>query len=272
MSDAIIGAVAEFAAPRHGVISRKRAAQIGLTPWQVADLLRAGLLSEPLRGVLVFRSSAPTWRQSCAVLDAGMRGRGLQSHRASARLHLLDGCRDEVFEVTVHRGRPTLPPNTIIHRVHRWCAEDEVLIDGIRTTGLARTLADLGSVVGADRVLKALDDARRRGVSLNWLQLTAERLHRPGQRGTKVLLTLLDRIRRGDDPLPGSWFERLLEEYLKHPGLPTLVRQYEIRDDRGRVIARPDLAIPELKLGFEAHSRQFHFGQAPEAADEWRDL
>jgi len=133
-------------------------------------------------------------------------------------------------------------------------------------------LADLGSVVGADRVLKALDDARRREVGLRWLRETAERLHRPGQRGTKVLLTLLDRIRHGDDVLPGSWFERLLEECLKHPDIPPLVRQFEIRDSQGRFIARTDLAIPELKLGFEAHSHRFHFGSGPEASDEWRDL
>jgi hypothetical protein len=272
MSDATWGAVAEFAAPRHGVISRRRAASMGFTAKRISKLLRDGLLHEPLAGVLVFHSSPPSWRQGCAVLDAAMNGRGLLSHRGGARLHRLDGCREELFEVVIHDGRPTLPPHVLVHRVNGWSAEDEICIDGIRTTGLARTLADLGSVVGSDRVLKALDDARRRGVSLNWLRLTAERLHRPGQRGTKVLLTLLDRIRRGDDLLPGSWFERLLEEYLRHPDLPALVRQYEIQDERGKVIARPDLAVPELKLGFEAHSRQFHFGQAAEAADEWRDL
>jgi len=107
---------------------------------------------------------------------------------------------------------------------------------------------------------------------MRWVRTTAERLHRPGQRGTGVLLTLLDRIAAGDDVVPGSWFERLLELCLTDPTLPALVRQYEIRDARGRVVARPDLAVPELKLGIEAHSRRFHFGHGPESADEQRDL
>src|SRR3954447_12495269 len=142
MSDAILGAVAQFAAPRHGVISRKRAAQFGLTPWQVTALVDKGLLDEPFAGVLVFRSSSPSWRQDCSIADAAMAGRGLQSHRGAARLHRLDGCTDRVVEVITHRGRPSLPSGVVEHRVRAWYGE-EVEIDGIATTGLARTLADL---------------------------------------------------------------------------------------------------------------------------------
>jgi hypothetical protein len=135
-------------------------------------------------------------------------------------------------------------------------------------TSLARTLADLGSVVGADQVERALDDARRRGTSLRWLRETATRLHRPGQSGTKTLLVLLEHA-EGD--VRGSWFEKLVEDCLRCGDLPPLVRQHRVRDDRGRIAGILDLAFPTIKLGVEAHSRQFHFGRTVERRDEDRD-
>ena len=42
-------------------------------------------------------------------------------------------------------------------------------------------------------------------------------------------------------------------------------------DGGGRLIGRLDLACPEVLLGVEAHSREFHFGQRAEALDQRRD-
>jgi hypothetical protein len=42
-------------------------------------------------------------------------------------------------------------------------------------------------------------------------------------------------------------------------------------DGRGQLAGILDLAFPSLRLGVEAHSRQFHFGRPPEQADEDRD-
>ena len=43
-------------------------------------------------------------------------------------------------------------------------------------------------------------------------------------------------------------------------------------DASGRVVAKTDLGIPAVKLGLEAHSRRFHFGEDAEALDENRDI
>jgi hypothetical protein len=58
-----------------------------------------------------------------------------------------------------------------------------------------------------------------------------------------------------------SWFEKLLELCLDDPMIGHFERQYELRDDDGRHVARFDLAVPDVKLGIEAHSREHHFGE-----------
>ena len=70
----------------------------------------------------------------------------------------------------------------------------------------------------------------------------------------------------------GSWFEKLVQECVESPRIPPVVRQYEIRSAAGVLVARPDLAIPSLRLGIEAHSRTFHTGPRREAFDERRDF
>jgi hypothetical protein len=198
------------------------------------------------------------------------------SHRAAAQAHGLDGCNDDVLEVAIHRSHKFRPISGMDVVVHVLAAEipacDLVRIHGLWTTGLARTLAELGSVVSEDRLWRALIGARRiHRVSPTWLQQTAIRLHRPGQAGSGALLRALDRW-ASEGTLPDTWFEELIERLLRDPRIPPLVRQYEIRDASGRFVARPDLAIPSLRLGIEAHSRQFHFEPERGEADEDRDL
>src|SRR5690606_29435189 len=72
--------------------------------------------------------------------------------------------------------------------------------------------------------------------------------------------------------VPESWRERVTERLLHHPELSPLVRQYEIRDQRGEVVARVDLAVPSVRLGIEFHSDQWHYGPRRGRKDRRRDL
>jgi very-short-patch-repair endonuclease len=192
------------------------------------------------------------------------------SHRTAAALHGLDGCVPGPIEVSVVRPRRLRLSDVTVHQVADLDQRDVLRVRGIPCTGLARTLCDLGSVVAPDAVERAFDDARRRGVSLRWLEITATRLHGPGQRGTGVLLRVLADARRAPT-VRGSWFEKLVEDCLQSSELPPLVRQHEVHDDDGRLVGILDLAFPSIRLGVEAHSRQFHFGRAAEHRDEDRD-
>jgi len=229
----------------------------------------AGILHEPYPGVLVVVSVAPCWRRDLmsAVLAAGTGA--LLSHRAAAALHRLDGFDEGILELSVAGRRQLRLEGIKVHRVVALDRRDCFTIDAIPVTGLARTLADLGSVA-PEVVEQALDDVRRSGTSLAWLRQTAERLHRPGQAGTGVLLDLLDGV-RPEQCVRGSWFEALVERCITSPLLPDLVRQHAVCDEAGNLIGVLDLASPRIKLGIEAHSRKHHYGSR-EAFDEDRDL
>jgi hypothetical protein len=273
MPDDAVRAVAELAASQHRAFTRSQAAELNFDRARVATALQLGWLEEPYPGVLVIVGSRPDWRQRVKAATLAEGGHAVASHRAAARLHGLDGFdRCDVVELSVTSGhRWRRRGGVVAHHVAELDPADLVAVDGIASTGLARTLADLGSVVDPLTVRRALTDARRRGTSLRWCQLTAERLHRPGQRGTGVLLRQLASI-PWEGRVPDSWFEELLALCLDDPAIPAIVPQYAICDHDGRVVAKVDLGIPAVRLGLEAHSRRFHFGPDAEPLDEQRDL
>ena len=267
--------MAEFAATRHGVVVRSLAASFGMTPYDIRVAKQRGWLTEPIRGVLVMPGHPPTWEQKLAIVIASSTAHPVVSNGASARLFGLDGFSTAPGEIMLQRpGRinPIAAHGIIVHQTAVLDSVDRYERDGLPCTGLARTLADLGSNESADRVWRALISARRlHRVNPLWLQQTAVRLHRPGQSGTGVLLTALRRW-GSEGTLPDSWFEELVRRLLDHPAIPPLQSQFVLNDESGKFVARLDLAIPAARLGIEAHSRAFHFGPIREAADEDRDL
>lgn len=266
-----IGAVADVAASQHGAFTTRQAADRGLSRRQIKALAADPQIHEPIRGVLVFRAAPPTWHQQMMV--ATLASPGFHAgFRAAAHLHHLDGFRTPPRpEIVGRRGTRSLRELDVVqHWVDSLDRDDLVTIDGIPCTGLARTVVDVCGLGDADLALRAVDDFERRRKSLNWLRMTAERNHRPGQAGTGVALSLLDKRQRGGR-VPDTWFERLVERCLDIPGLPPWERQYSFYDDDGRFLGRSDLACPALLLAVEAHSREFHFGQGPEALDQYRD-
>jgi hypothetical protein len=266
-----MGAVAELAASQHGVFTRSQAVDRGITSRQLKSLCALSLFDEPVRGVLRVRATPPTWHQQLLIATLAPPG-FYAAFRAAAFLHRLDGFHDAPTpEIIGRRGCRRIGGIDVIqHWVEPLDPDDLVVIDGIPCTGLARTVVDVCGLGDRNRSMRVFDDFERRGGSLNWLRMTTQRLHRPGQAGTGVVFELLDRRQRGGR-VPDSWFERLVDHCLHMPGLPPWVRQHEVRDADGHVVARLDLACPTLLLGVEAHSKQFHFGQCPEALDQRRD-
>ncbi len=259
--------IARIAARRLGVVTTAEATAAGLTRSQVRSLVRRGDWSSPVRGVLVANAVPSSWEQRCAI--AVMAARGVLSHRAAAQLHGLDGVDDAPVELTVPRGRSHPSLDAVVHRSTMLDPIDITQVSGIPVTSIARTIVDLGITVPEDVVEQVLDDALRRGARPRWIAQTLERVDRPGPSGPTALRRVLARPdRRG--PLPDSVFERLVERGCTEIGLPPPVRQHEVRDRDGRLVGRIDVAWPDLRIGIEAHSRRWHFGDAKAGADQHR--
>jgi len=262
-----VGAAGELAASRHGAFSRMQAAQSGLTPKVIERLIRDRAVVEPVPGVLVVTGSPNTWRQRLYVATLSSRGVGVAGFRSAAALHGMDGYSEGPLEVIMPSPRRPRMSDLVIHvgPLH----DDDILeVDGIRTTSIARTLGDIGSVDSRFKVKLAFEWAWRNGHSLTWFQQTADRLHRPGQHGTKVLQELLVEARLHERPTESS-LEVLLECILED--LDGLERQYRVLDHTGKFVGRVDFAIPHRKVALEAHSRKHHFGPDAEQRDAARD-
>jgi hypothetical protein len=258
-------AVAALAASQHGVLTRRQAADFGLRRDTVASALRLGRVLETAPGVLVLAGTAATFHQRLTV--AVLAGGGtVASHRAAALLHGFDGVDAAPVEVTVKRGRYPAIDGVVVHRATPLDPRDLTAVGGIPCTAVARTLCDLGAVLRQDDVERCLDGALRRGVPLRWIEATLARVDRPGPSGTAMLRRILDDPRRSGG-IPATWFERLVRRGLSAPDLPPVVVQHELRAG-ARVVARFDAAIPEWRIGIEAHSAEWH----DRPGRVWRDL
>ena len=143
---------------------------LGLSRRGIARRIGSGHLDEPSPGVLRLCGTPGSWQQAVRIATLAAGGHAVASHRAAAALHELDGCPPSVVEVSVQRPRHMSLAGVIVHEVGPLDQRDITTVDGIACTSVARTLADLGSVVEASAVERALDDARRRGTSLRWLR------------------------------------------------------------------------------------------------------
>ncbi len=248
-------ALARRAALQHGVVQRRHALALGMTARQIERRLEAGLLVPVHRGVYRLAASPPTWHQG--VLAACMAGGdgALASHTSAAGLWALRGIEPASTEITVrgpHRARLS---GVVVHRTDRLDGVDVSRRLGIPVTSPARTLLDLGAVVGVDVLEPALEDAiLRRLVTFALVRRTVERLGRPGRRGTAGLRQLVEARDPATAPTESMLEDRLVA-VLRRGGLRDPVRQHRV----GGV--RVDLAYPEARLAIEADSRVWHAGR-----------
>ena len=237
----------------------------------ISRLCRRGVFLEPAPGVLVVAGSPNTYHQRTMVATLTIAGRGLAIAGCAARLHEVDGFTDyaDVVVATPRGSRMLLGEVLTTQRREQYGPPDITKVQHIPCSSLARTVVDLARF-HPERYERAADDFQRRGFSLQWLDQTIQRLPRRRGDGLDMASADLDARLRGGD-VRGSWFERLVEECIASPRIPPVVRQYVVRAPDGQFVARPDLAVPSLRLAFEAQSRRFHTGPRREAFDERRD-
>ncbi len=246
-----------------GVLACDAARSLGLDWEREERLVRTGILERPAPGVLRAMTSPRTWLQRVRIAALAP-GDGVISHGAAARLHGFDGFdRYDEVDVLCRKGWwPNCPPDTITHFTRgladRW--QDVELVDGIRALTAAATLTLLAPTAGLAATARALDSALRNGHTIDDLRSAATQWCKRGRAGPRTLLMLLDE--RDGKSLPASWFQRLAKRVLERHGL-RLLDEYEVRSESGALLARLDLAEPDLRIGIECQSWRWH--ATPEA-------
>lgn len=266
---AINPALAALARRRHGVLTSDQTAAAGVTVHQVRRAIERGELDRPHPGVLRIAGSPRTWRQSLLVgVLAGGPG-ALASHRSAAVLWDLDGSWKGRPEIVAPRHLRARYEGVRAHESKDLHFANGTEIDGIPCTGIERTLLDLGAVLPPARVQEAIDDAiRRRMCTWDDLLHTLVVHSRQGRNGTGVLRAILEESY--GSAVPDSRFNRLVHRLLTAANVPTPVIEYEVRNALGTLLARVDLAFPDLKIAIELDSRRYHLSAEAFEADRPR--
>ncbi|MDQ3641069.1 MAG: type IV toxin-antitoxin system AbiEi family antitoxin domain-containing protein [Actinomycetota bacterium] len=263
--------VSELAERQHGVFTLAQACAAGFTRSAILHRLSSGRWDLVGPGLYRMPGTARTWEQrlSGLVLASGP-GAGA-SHRSAAALLGIPGFdRSGRIEAITLRPRRHRDPD---YRVHRWrvLPDDHLtVVDGIRTTRVARTLVDLAGVLHPSRTGRAVDNClAARTVTVGTLRAAFIELAQPGRKGIGVMRRLLEE--RGEDyEPPASELEACFLALLRRHDLPEPRRQVDAGDAAGWV-GRVDFAYPQTSLLIELDSRRHHTAKLDVEADRLRD-
>lgn len=245
-----------YLADHHGVFSRAEAATFGVTDNYIAGMLRRGEIVRTQPSTYRSSSNPRTWQSQ--LRSASLSARGVASHRAAAALWNIDGFPQALLEVTIEHARKVSMPGVKMHRSTQFQLRNEVMIDGIATTGCARTVLDLAAVVGPRRLNQAVDAVLRQKL-LSWPDLydVLVRHSVQGRTGCGRLRKLLD-VRFGETAIPDSRWNRMVADLLTDSGLPMPTLEHEVKTEAGEFIGRVDLAYPRKHVAIELDSARWH--------------
>ncbi len=185
-------AIAELARRQHGVVARRQLLRVGLSPAQIRVRVRRGSLHGVYRGVysVGHRAAGVFGPPMAAVLACGPEA--VLSHRSAGWLLGIVPPSTGFPEVT--RATGWQGPRDI--RLHRSSipADERCVVDGIPTTGLARTLLDLAAGSSLRQLEQAWNEAAVRGLT-DRLSVPTLLERYPRRPGTVVLQRLLDDAR-----------------------------------------------------------------------------
>ena len=211
--------------------------------WDLADRSVYRLVGPPL-----------TWRSRllAPILSSGPDA--MASHLAAAALHGLDGYPEGTPELSIPRGLGRRRPDIRVHTSTDLDRCTRMVVDGIPVTDVARTILDVGRVVGDRRLHRTIEGARRGGLT-DWPRIIATlavhaRRGRPGvARLRRVIAANAHR-----DEITDSDLELLVLALLREAGLPEPVLHHRVYDG-ARFVAEVDLAYPDLRIAIEIDGR-----------------
>ncbi len=267
--DAIDARIAAVARRQHALVTRRQALACGASDAFIRHRLSTGRWVVLHRGVYVIAGVPIAWETMvhAAVLAAG--DGALASHRTAAALWDLDDFRTGPVELSVPRHRRPVRLPVRVHESTDMVLARPVLRRGIPTTGLLRTLLDIGCLVTAGTLEGAIEQTvRETGADWSDLYDTLVLHSRRGRNGCGPFRAILDE-RFGDRVITDSRFEHLVRRLLADAGVEEPESQHSIYDE-ARFIAEVDLAWPRRMVAVELQSKKHHLHSVAFERDKQR--
>lgn len=253
-----------------GMISARQLIEKGCSERTIRRMASEGALQTVLPGV--FRSpSWPMGREQLMVAGCLRNSAAALAFTTAGQIHGLRKMFDDQVHLLVPHGSSPDLPGLVVHRCRKIDPEDIVpLGNGMRVTSVARTLFDVGGVIGHRRVVSALENALdRKLVNMDAMSEVTLRLfhrRRPGSREIRSAL-----LARSDwtSALQSDLEVRVLAA-IRRAGLPMPVVQYELSFEDGHIV-RFDFAWPHIRVALEVDHSFWHVGSEESRKDKQRD-
>jgi hypothetical protein len=239
--------LAPFAFTQYGLVTETQAMQ-RMSRREFDRRLKSGQLERVRPTVYRCEGALPSWEQELLAVCLRLGYPVVASHRSAGRLWRLEAVQTDRLEITAPPGKSARLSGVIVH--HGSLASNDVTRRfRIPVTSAVMTILHLASVVAADILELAFDDAlRQRHLTVRQLDRRLSLLAGPGRRQLRVLRRLIEARGLGYVPGDSAWEDRIYR-WIVAAGFPAPMRQYRvILNDRRR---RIDLAYPELKIAVE---------------------
>jgi hypothetical protein len=240
----------------HGLVTTEDLCGLGFSPREIGVRCRSGHLHRVYESVYRCQGVPPSWHQDllAACLAAGPGA--VASHRAALPLWGMDLRVGAPLEVSVPRERFPRPRHVVMHRSLDLTPDFTEIRQGIPTTNPYRLLVDLGAVLPAPFVGRALDDFLGRGlVRIDAVRAVRDALGKQGRRGAGVLREVLAERYPRHSPVE-SILERKFLDLCHRFGLPIPVAQYPVLVEGSA--RRLDFAYPDDRVGIELDGYRVH--------------
>lgn len=191
------------------------------------------------------------------------------SHRAAAELHGLSGKQPVLIDVISPSQSGRKLDGICWHRSIDLRPPDVTVQEGIRTTGVSRTLVDLAGMLGGKSLRRLVEEAAvRRTLDV----AEVDRILARGRRRGSPQLEAILRAWRSEDPPPTgqrSGLEGWLLSAVLEAGLPRPQCNVLLKVDGERF--EIDLFWPQQRLAIETDGEETHATTLAFNRDRWRD-
>jgi hypothetical protein len=238
---------------------RSRAAEGGLTPLDVTDLVAAGILRQPVRGVYLDARVPDDLASRAACLALRLPPNAVVGRLTAAWLWGIDGRLPEerlappVVECVVPVGRQPVRRPGVRCFVAPLGGDDVCEVDAIPVTTPHRTALDALRWLKPHMALAVADALAAAGLVVPEV-LVARVAEMPGVRGIAKARYLAALIEPRTESMGESW----LRLRVVDAGFPRPRVQIEVLDADGRCVYRLDMGWEERRVAVEYDGEEFH--------------